>query len=349
MPTWVVWVLRLAAVLAGLWLAWLLGNVLLLLAIALLLTVTFLPVVRWLESRGVPHLPSVIACFVVLLGLLGSLMAYVIPVVAGQGQQLTLTLPAVTEQLAGIQERWTLLRGQYPFLPRFAEMYGWGAARSAEWLQQTIGFTGRLVMLSVEAFTVLFLAFFFLKDGQTLLDQVARGLPARSGGDTRELLERIASRVGRYVLGRVLVMLAVGILTAMGLAVIGMPYAILLGVLAGLLDVIPYAGPWLAAAPGILLALSMPWPAIVWVGVVYLVVQQVESYVLSPLIVGRTVGLHPAWILIALLVGADLMGIIGMVLAIPAAVTLLVLLEELYLPRVRPGEDRPAPSAPPEG
>lgn len=328
MPTWVMWVLRLGALVGGLLLAWQLWNVLLLVTLALLLTVTFQPIVSGLEARRVPHLASVALCFAGLLGGLGALLAFVGPIVAVQAQQLGRALPALTEQLAGVQERWALLRGDYPFLPRFAEMYAWVASQSTLWLQQTIGFTGRVVVLSVEIITVLFMAFFFLKDRRLLLDQLTGWLPAESRAETLGVLERITERVGRYVLGRALVMLAVGLMTTLGLALTGIPYAVLLGVLAGLFDLIPYLGPWIAAAPGVMLALGMPWPTVMWVAIVYIVVQQAESYLLSPFILGQTVGIHPVWILLALLVGANLLGIIGLVLAIPAAVTLLVILEE---------------------
>jgi predicted PurR-regulated permease PerM len=120
----------------------------------------------------------------------------------------------------------------------------------------------------------------------------------------------------------------VGTLTTLGLWLAGVPYALLLGVVAGLLDVVPFVGPLLAAGPGVLLAFGQSWQTGAWAIAVYFTVQQVEGYGLYPWLMGQAVSLHPVWVLLALLLGGELFGVPGLALAVPAAVTLHVLLQE---------------------
>ena len=337
MPTMLRGGIALLVLLGAVWLAGRLFHVLVLVAIALLLTVTLLPVVRWLERRRVPHGIAVSLCFLAILGALAGFFAYLIPVLLEQVTQLAAALPDLVERWSAFEERWTGWRGDFPFLPRFAELTAAVTAGATTWIQQSISYTGRVLTMAVSTATVLFLAFFFVKDGARLLRQVLRLAPERFRPQLASLLDHIALRVGDYVLGRLAVSVILGVLVTIGLALVGMPYAVLLGVLVGVLDIIPYLGPFLAAAPGLLIALTHSWSLTLWVLGIYFVAQQIESYLLSPVIVGKSVGLHPAWVVLALLVGAELMGILGMVLAVPAAATLHVLLETLYLPRVEDG------------
>ena len=321
--------------LGALWLAGRLFEVLVLLALALLLTVTLLPVVRWLERHGVPHGLAVAMCFLAILGAPGGFFAYLIPVLLEQVTQLANALPSLVDRWSAFEERWTGWRGQFPFLPRLGEVTTAFTATATSWIQQSISYTGRVLTMAVQTATILFLAFFFVKDGPMLLSQVLRLAPEPMRPQLTTLLDHIGMRVGDYVLGRLAVSVALGVLVTIGLALVGMPYAVLLGVLVGVLDIIPYLGPFLAAAPGVLIALTHSWPLTLWVVGIYFVAQQIEAYLLSPFIVGKSVGLHPVWVIIALLVGAELMGVMGMVLAVPAAAAIHVLLEALYLPRVQ--------------
>ncbi len=328
-------VMMIALLLGGLWVAGRLFGILILVAIALLVTVTLLPVVSWLERRHLPHGLSVTLCFLGILGALGGFIAYLIPVLLEQLSQLSNALPALVDRWSAFEASWIGWRGQYPFLPRLTQITAGVTAQATGWLQQTLSYTGRVLTMAVETVSILFLAFFFVKDGPQLLRQVSQLLPEQIRPQLPPLLDRIGMRVGGYVLGRLLVSVILGAIVTISLAWVGMPYAVLLGVLVGVLDIIPYLGPFLAAAPGVLIALTQSWSLTLWVLGIYLVAQQIESYLLSPFIVGKSVGIHPAWILIALLIGAELMGVTGMVLAVPAAATLHVLLDELYLPRMQ--------------
>lgn len=330
MPSWVHWALRGFLLLLSLWLAWRLLGVLLLLAVTLLVTAMFFPVARWLEDRRVPHLLAVSLCFLGLLGLFGGFIAFWVPVAIVQGQQFIEISPRLLERLSGAE---SILRSHFPFLPKIPDLAGQASGLVAMLLQRSLDITGQVINVSLETVSVLFLAFFFLKDGPLLFEQVLRLLPTESRPEVRLLTRCIGERLGMYVLGRLLLMTFVWIATSLGLALLGVPYAILLGLLAGLLDIIPYLGPWLAAIPAVILAFNLSWATGLWVIGIYVLVQQLEAYLFAPFVFERSVGLHPAWVLIALLIGAELMGIVGLILAIPAASTIQILLDELFFSR----------------
>src|SRR5215510_2685930 len=136
----------------------------------------------------------------------------------------------------------------------------------------------------------------------------------------------VEEKLGGWVRGRLLLMLAVGVMATLGYTVIGLPNAILLGVAAGLFEIVPMIGPFLAFAPAVLVALATNPPQAVAVLVFALVIQQIESNILVPRVMGRTVGISPLTVLLGILVGSVLAGLPGAFLAVPLAGALQVIL-----------------------
>lgn len=343
MPRWLIGLL-----LVGL-LVWIkpgLIDVGLMVATALLLTAAFLPVVRWLDRRHVPHWASVALCFLVLLGLIAVGLAYVIPLGITQAQQLLAAAPGLIDRLGWLREHWAGWAARFPLLPTLAEISDFLSARIAGWVRQTIGLTGALVSLGVRALTVLVLTFFFLKDGRALLRQLLVLVPPRRRVGIPDLLDSIANRVGDWVLGQGLLMLIIGVASAIGFAVLGLPFALLIAVLAGLLEAVPYLGPLLSGTIAVSVALTQSWVLAVWTVGFCFFLQQLENHLLQPVVVGRVVGLHPVWIILALFVGGLYFGLIGLILAVPAAATIKILIDELWLPQIAAQEEALLP--PPE-
>lgn len=336
MPRWVKWLWITLALLGGLWLAWRLIQLVLIVALALLLTTALAPIKRTLEAQGVPAPWSAYIVFLLLIGAFGVLFGLLIPIILQQAGQLTAMMPDVQGRLSWVAERWEGWRGQYSFLPAFEELSDFMVRQLSATLEGLIGLTGQFVSVAVGLFTLLFLVFFFLKDGRSLLSQVLELLPVRARSEAEAVIARISQRTGRYVLGQLVVMSVDGALTAIGLTLLGLPYAVLLGVLVGLLAIIPLIGPILGALPGVLIGLSISWTTGLWAALIYWGVQQIEGYLIYPFVTGRAVRLHPVWIILAFIAAGSLLGIVGMILAVPVAVTVAILLEELYLPRVNP-------------
>jgi predicted PurR-regulated permease PerM len=347
MPQWVRWLWLTIAVLGAVWLGSRLFGVLLLVAIALLLTAALTPVVARLDERGLPHGGSVTLCILGLIGLMVGLMAYALPLLADQAKQLAASMGSLSDRFDWLQQHWGAWSEQFGLIPKFSEISAWARLHTSTTVERLIGLTGQFLTVMLGMFSVLFMTYFFLKDGAAMRDQVLGLIPEPQRTDTREVLARINNRVGRYVLGVILNMGVVGGLTTVGLLVLGVPYAAVLGLLIGVLDIVPVIGPFVGAFPGVLLAFGQSWQTGLWAMVVYWAVQQFEAYVTYPSVVGQAVQLHPAWIFLAFLFGGQLLGVPGMVLAIPTMVVVQIVLQEWYLPWVRKHRIRPTLVTPP--
>jgi predicted PurR-regulated permease PerM len=340
MPRWIRWVWVTLAMVLGVWALGQALNIVLLLGVALLLTSALVPAVSWLQAHRCPRWLAIGVCFLSLLALIGGILAFLVPVLIAQTQQAFVALPFLAANLDWLRETWAGWREQYSVIPRFSELLNLAGSRMMPLLNRMLYVPGQFVTGAFMAFTALFLAFFFLKDGATLRRQVLGLLPACVRGEVEGVWCKTSERVGKYILGQLTVMAIVGILTGIGLWVLGIPYPLLLGLLVGLLDIVPFIGPFLGAIPGVLLGFAHSWQTGLWAIAVYWGVQQLEGYVLYPYITGKAVSLHPVWILLALLLGGQFLGIVGMSLAVPAAVALQVVLDECYRPRLRRYEHR---------
>lgn len=318
----------------------LLGPFLLALAVAYILS----PMVRWMERRRVSRglaivlvaLPPVVGV-TVLLVLAG-------PQVWNQAITLVNATPrfaaTLLEFLAGLRTR---LEG-LPFLT--AEQRTWihdlDAQQLAVLLQQNadavlrelaewalaflrrlgtvVGFLGYLVVTPV-------VAFYLLRDWKPLLEFLEELIPPARRTGLVTFIEEYDDSLGKFFRGQLLEATIVGVLTGLGLAVLGVPSALLLGVVAGICNVVPYIGIAISVIPALIVALTMPAPieGLFRVGAVYAVVQFIDGWVTGPRILGGSVGLHPVVTMLALAFGGAMLGFAGLLLAIPLAVLIKML------------------------
>src|SRR5690606_11755099 len=153
----------------------------------------------------------------------------------------------------------------------------------------------------------------------------------------RMLLD-IDRALGQYIRGQLIVAVIVGALAYLGYWLIGMPYALLLAGIVSIFNIVPYIGPFFGAAPAILMAATVSWKMVLYVVIVNTIVQILEGNVVSPQVVGRTLHMHPLSIILALLIGGELAGIVGLILAVPCLAVLKVILQHVrqyYLRRKR--------------
>jgi predicted PurR-regulated permease PerM len=184
----------------------------------------------------------------------------------------------------------------------------------------------------VNTVLVLVIAFYLLLDGERLKDRAYQLVPDSQLSRVAFVEATVNEVLGGYLRGQLLMGLTIGTMAGVGTGLLGLQYAVLIGVLAGILELVPMLGPWLASMPAIAIALFSPhpWPLTLWVGLYFLAIQQVESNVIGPRITGHAVGVHPLGALMALLVGIDLYGILGALFAVPVAGILYVLGMAIY-------------------
>jgi predicted PurR-regulated permease PerM len=176
-----------------------------------------------------------------------------------------------------------------------------------------------------------FLVFYLVQDLEKAKDNLTRLFPQIYRKNITRILGIVDQKVGAYIRGTLLKSVFVGALTWLGLTLLGMPFALLLGILAGGLNIILYIGPILAAVPAVLMSIVPGTPSIFLVIAVYIVVQTLDAFVFTPVLLGKAVDLSPLTVVVVVLIGGQLMGITGIILAIPITAILKVLLAHYYL------------------
>ena len=258
-----------------------------------------------------------------LLGGVGLLLA---PRIAAQVDQLATGLPQAVGRLEGWLSRYRWgeqLIERTPFvdgvsLPTF------------DAVSRLTGTFSTLFNLLTNAVFVLFIGLFTAADPGGYRDGLVGLVPPGARARAREVLSQVWRALRGWLLSKLLAMVLVGLLTGVGLAVLGMPFALTLGLLAGLFELIPFVGPVLAAVPALLVALTQsPWQ-ILYVALLFLIVQQLEGNFITPLVYKRTVALPPVLTLAAVLVMGTLFGLLGLFVATPLLAAALVLVRTLY-------------------
>ena len=327
--------LSVVAVAAGVWLLLRLWPILLLIVIALVLAGALAPVVDWLERHRVRRPLALGLVLVALLAAVLGLGALVIPAFVAQVRDLAAAAPALQARLAdtlagvpALAARADAVRTAQP--ARLLEPLGAAALASA-------GAAASLVVLGV---TTVVLAFYLLADHERVQGFCFALLPRRYHLRTARVLLDLETVVGGYVRGQAVTSLAIGAFAFALLTLLRVPNPLALALFAAFTDLIPFVGGALALAPAVLAALGRgPLTALI-VLAAFVLYQQVEGHVLIPRVYGKSLRLSPVAVLVALLVGGQLLGIVGALLALPLAAGLRVLVEQfrIELPGELPGE-----------
>src|SRR3989344_5615127 len=311
---------------------YLLRDVLVILFLAIVIASAVQPFVNWLEAKRIPRLLSVIFFYLVFAVLMVTFFSLVIPMAAYEVNQLAQTLPkffsGLSSALAGAQasnyfDVVTSLQNALDSSSQYLQI------SSASVLNFIVGIFGGLISF----IAILVISFYLSVMRQGIPDFLRSVLPDTYEKYVIGLWRRAESKVGRWFQGQLLLPLVVGLMVFVGLSLFHIKYALLLGIVAMIFELLSLVGPVMSAIPAILLAFSQSPSLGIWVTIFYIVLQQTESHVLAPLILGRTLGLHPVTVVIALLIGATLAGILGILLAVPAAVVIVEVLDDMAAQR----------------
>lgn len=307
--------------------------------IAGVLAYAFNPLIKKLMALNLSRTMAVAVIFVILLIVVAGFSVFFFPLLVREITGLVQVLPEVGrswyEQLA----RWYEANlGQQSFAPDTLDglvdyldislqpVVDWFTRSSGNLVARFGNFASSLVHL----ITIPVLMFYFMKDSEQVAQFFKKLVPARSREWAFPLVNKIDYVLGGFIRGQLLVALIIGILSSLALLFLGIDYWIILGIMAGLGDLVPYVGPFLGAFPAILLAFTSDPLTAVWVIVAFLIIQQLEGSVISPRIVGDSVGLHPAAVIFVLLLGGALWGLAGLLVAVPLAGVVVVLIEAVH-------------------
>lgn len=229
-------------------------------------------------------------------------------------------------------------------------------------LKNLVGTLAEVGGMILDVVLALVISLYLLVDGPRFATRSLALIPRQHRTKALFLQDNVSRVLGGYLRGQLTLALIIGVLAGVGTALLGLPYAVVVGLLAGLFELVPMFGPILSVIPAVLVALFMPFPTVVWVLLFFLAVQQIENNVLAPRISGHAVGRHPLGAMFALLAGFQLAGLLGGLFAVPIAGVFWVLLGAAYrnvvvpepsgprrrllgLPRFRGSPSRPTPTA----
>ena len=328
-------ILTVIGVLAGLYLLWLIRGVILVLFVAVFLAVALGPAVDFYQRRL--RVKRVIAIGITYLNLLLVVALIGVLVVPPIVEQTAKFIENVPEYVADLRDSETIREfdEEYEITQELEEQAATLPERfgdAASTLQaMVLGVVGAVFTIVI----VLVLAFFLLLDGRRVVEWMIREAGPARGPRWRAVADDVYRSVGGYVVGAMTIALTAGVVTYIMLTVLGIPFAVPLAVLAAFFSLIPLVGATIAGfIIAIVAALGADFPrdVIIWV-VFFVIYQQVENNLLQPQIFRRTVALHPLVVIVALLVGASLLGIVGALLAIPTAGALQIVVKDWWAHR----------------
>ena len=318
---------------------------------AAIISYILLPVVGAIERRtGAPRTVAAVLVFVAVLATIFGGIRFVVPRLVDNAHDLQTNWPTLIANAERSIGQWLTALGLEdlqnslitPNLQDLDRQIANMIQRNA--LPVVVG-AGHFLL---EFLIFLIGTFLMLRDAPRLLNFIQRQLPQQHRGELVHVLRETNTMLGRYIRGQLILVVLMSSVTTIGLTILGVPYSVLLGVMTGVLETIPFVGPITAGAIACLVALGHPnpfgWEQVAYVAVValmYTVLRHAEDYLVIPTVIGRAVRLHPAIVIFALLSGGAVFGLLGIVLAVPVAATLRLVL--IYV-RAKLRDEDPYPS-----
>lgn len=314
------------------WLLYRFNQVVFILFATIVMGTVIRPVVTWLNRRGLPRMAGVILVYFMLLALLVGLGLLLFPLIVEQSTTIAAAVPGYYQTLRDwmINNPNQLILSFSEFLPASlpslepVQQTGEQVLASADQAAGYAGTAARVIFIST---AILLLALHWTLDGPRTIQSLLLLVPVSRRERISELISSMESKVGFYVAGQGVLCLIVGVMALVAYLLIGLPNALVLALVAGVLEAVPMVGPLLGAIPAAVIALSVAPYKLVWVIVATLVIQQVENSLLVPRVMRKAVGVNPFVSLLAIFAFSTLFGIAGALMAIPIAAVIQILLD----------------------
>ncbi len=349
----VVWAtLVLIAVILGFWLLYRFYQVVFILFIAILVGTVIRPPIAWLHQRGIPRIAGVILVYILLLALLISFVLLLFPLILEQSTTIGAAVPGyyqnLREWMTHYPNQLIVRLGEFlpatspSLMPGTTQQTGQEVMASAG---QALGYMTLVTKVIFIAIVILVLSYYWTLDGPRTIQSFLLLIPQDQRESISELILAMETKVGFYIAGQGFLCLVIGIMALLAYLLIGLPNALVLALMAGVLEAVPMIGPLLGAIPAGLVALSIAPEKLLWVVVATIVIQQLENSLLVPRVMRKAVGVNPFVTLLALFAFSSMFGIAGALMAIPMAAIIQLLINRFVFhpsamePEVSAGRD----------
>lgn len=318
------------------------------------------PTVDYLERKGIKRIYSIFGLFILVVGLIVWGVVVIIPKIQEQSMSFADNLPGyltiienkVNEILSDpifsqVQEQ--IEASNEKLISSLTDIVQ-NLSRST--IQNLGSFFGAVATIVLAVITMPFILFYLLKDGRKLAPYFVKFLPTKMRQPSLVVLKEMNDQVSSYIRGQLTVAFAVAVMFMIGFSIIGLDYAITLGIAAGFLNLIPYLGSFLAMIPAVFLGIVGGPVLLIQVLIVFVIEQTIEGRLISPLVLGNELSIHPVTILLVLLTSGKLFGLVGVILGIPVYAAAKVVITHVFEWYTRVStlyeEEEPIPEAPPE-
>ncbi|MFC1633035.1 AI-2E family transporter [Patescibacteria group bacterium] len=324
-------IIKFLLVILALFAIYLVRDVVLIVFVALVVAATIDPAVDWMERRKIPRAISVLLILAAILAVFFAILFFLIPPIVEQLVSLGNSLPEFFDRFQPALQSLSEAAAQGSDLASglqsiFSSLGDAVASVSSDLFGRLGSFLGGILSFLVG----IVITFYLTSTEQGIKRFVKSIVPSKYQDYISKLVSDIQLNLGRWLRGQVIMGLIVGVLVYIALTILGVEYALVLAVLAAVLELVPYVGPILSAVPAIFLALTTQSPLIALLVVVaYIVIQQIENHILYPKIMQKVLGINPVVIIIALLIGAKLGGFPGLLIAVPVTIVISVFLKGL--------------------
>ena len=306
------------------------------LVVALVTIYILNPVVTRLQNQGIPRILGSCLTYLIMIGVVAVAIALLVPVVVDQAQAFARDFPETVDRVNDLAEGVTGgIERRFGTDIDVSEWLGGRSGFFTDMLRRTPGFLRGAATTITLLVIGLVVGFYLLVDLPQLRRAARRLIPPDRRQEASEVAGAVGTAMGGFFRGQLLVALIVGIMSSIGLAIIGLPYWAVVGLIAGFFNLVPLIGPFVGAIPAIVIAAAMRPPiTILFVAIVLTVVQQIDNHFISPNIMRWTVRLHPVTVMISLTAGAALAGFFGMLLAVPVVAAGKVIIGHVWRTRV---------------
>jgi predicted PurR-regulated permease PerM len=325
-------------------------GVVIVFALAFLVAYILSPAVRFFEKRRVNRVLVVSLFFLAFVAAVVLSVVFLLPMILSEVRELlNSTLDVVTDPEFGkkVLTKWEAIQGRLAErIPQLKNVsisdqldIEQGVSGITSWMRDYIGqlikavttFSGRLIWFVIVMILIPFITFFLLKDGESIKRATLRIIPARYSETSLELLQKVDRQIGRYIRGRIAESLILSVLTIIGLWILDIKYYLVIGSIAGFANLIPYIGPVIIAIPPMILAAYQHGMFhMVVTGIFLGSLQIVDNAILVPLVVGKSVDLHPIVTIFVVFVGGQLLGFLGMIVAVPLTSIIIAIFQAMY-------------------
>lgn len=319
-------VIKLIVVVVALFIVYFLREILFILFISILFALIMDPAVDSIEKKKIPRVIAAFILFSFMFLVLGSLTYMIATPLAKELGDLALRIPNYLGNSIFLNDR-TILNSEIsaPLQSVLLEASSYLKNITSSLFSSIFSILGGFV----SAILILVITFYLIIEENGVVNFIKQTVPQNLQPRALRIMKKIQIKLGRWFVGQLALGFIVGAMSLIGLYILGVPYSLVLAIIAGILELVPYIGPILSAIPAIIVALSISPELAFLTLILYFVIQQFENYLIVPKVMEKSVNLHPIVIIVVVIMGQKIAGIAGAILAVPVATIISIIIEDI--------------------